>query len=432
MTDTAIMLFTRDLRVRDNPALAAARDAAKRVVPLFVFDDALLARSPNRTRFLLDCLADLGDALVLRRGDPAAEAARLARATGAQAVFLADDVSRTARRRRAALEDAAARDGFEVSFHPGLTVVPPGEVTPSGGDHYRVFTPYWRAWEKTAFREPAPTVRLKAADVPGRRADPATIARKFARGASPDLPRGGETEARARLRAYLGGGLDRYGDERDAPAADATSRLSGYLRFGCLSPLEVVTAAREHGGADEFVRQVAWRDFYHQILAAFPDLPRADYRRPGPPWRDDAAALDAWRDGRTGVPIVDAGMRQLRREGWMHNRVRLITATYLTRFLRVDWRAGLAHFDRWLVDGDAADDPGNWQLVAGTGNTSRPNQYLNPLRQARRFDRDGAYVRRYVPELADLDRRDVHTPWRLDALPAGYPAPLTDPADLDG
>jgi deoxyribodipyrimidine photo-lyase len=193
---------------------------------------------------------------------------------------------------------------------------------------------------------------------------------------------------------------------------DQTSRLSAYLRFGYVSPLAVALGARDRPGGEEFCRQLAWRDFFHQVTAAFPDLARKNYR-PGPKspaWPEDQDALTAWQAGRTGIPIVDAGMRQLADEGFMHNRARMITASFLTRNLGLDWRHGYRHFGQLLADGDVANNAGNWQWVAGTGNNTRPNRVMNPLRQAQRFDPAGDYVRHYVPELAALPPARIHTP----------------------
>lgn len=423
------MLFTRDLRVRDNPALAAAC-RADRTVPVFVFDDGLLDGPfgvPNRVRFLLDALADLRDSLrglggdlVLRRGDPVKEVARLAQRTDATELFIADERSSYARRRLSRLREL----GLKVTVHPGITVVPPGDLTPSGGDHYRVFTPYWRAWEATRWRGIAATPRT--VHLPsGLRGGPLPTFADLTSGTpSPDLAEGGERAGRRRLARWLEDDASDYDTVHDDLAADRTSRLSPYLKFGCVSPREAAEA-----GPAGFRRQLAWRDFHHQVAAAFPDLPRADYRPRGHRWVHDEDALAAWREGITGIPIVDAGMRQLRREGYMHNRARLITASFLTRDLGIDWRQGLRHFNDWLVDGDIANNAGNWQWVAGTGNNTRPGQTMNPLRQASRFDPTGGYVRRYVPELADLDRSHVHRPWTLPAArrsPLDYSSPLLD------
>ncbi len=421
--DTAIVVFTRDLRLHDNPALHLACARARQVVPVFVVDPAIAA-PPNRARFLAESLADLraslrerGGDLVIRDGDPAAEVIALAGETKASAVYLADDVSRYAKARRRKLERECARHRLDLTLTPGLTVVPPGELKPAGGGHYRVFTPYWRAWRAASWRKHCPVprvVQLPALGDTGRIPESAD--------ASPALAPGGETVGRQRFVAWRESQLAGYGENRDD--LDHTSRLSAYLRFGCVSPLEVAIGALDRPGGQEYCRQLAWRDFFYQVTAAFPDIARKDYR-PGAAWHEDQAALDAWRAGQTGIPIVDAGLRQLAAEGFMHNRARMITASFLTRNLGIDWRHGYAHFAALLADGDVAANAGNWQWVAGTGTNTRPNRVMNPLRQARRFDHDGQYVRRYVPELAGLDPADIQTPWKLAPIP-GYPGPIVE------
>ena len=413
--DTAIVLFTRDLRLHDNPALAAACRRARQVVPLFVVDPALTV-PPNRARFLADSLAVLrqelrehGGDLMIRKGDPVAEVIRLATRTAAQAVFVAGDVSRYAARReqRLAQECGAHRVALEVT--PGHAVVPAGDLQPAGGAHYRIFTPYWRAWRAAAWRQPcqAPgAVSVPEGIEPGGLPVPDE-------GSSASLMPGGEWAGQDRASAWLDGPLKTYGDERDLLASDETSRLSAYLRFGCVSPLALARAALPRPSGEEFCRQLAWRDFFHQVTAAFPDIGTEDYRpgSDGPrTWAEDPDALDAWRAGRTGIPVVDAGMRQLTAEGFMHNRARMITASFLTRTLGMDWRHGYRHFRELLADGDVACNAGNWQWVAGTGNNTRPNRVMNPLRQAQRFDPAGDYVRRYVPELAARSKKSIHTP----------------------
>jgi deoxyribodipyrimidine photo-lyase len=431
---TAVVLLTRDLRVHDNPALAAGA-AAEQMVPLFVLDPRLARLSPNRSRFLHQSLADLrarlrarGGDLIIRTGDPVAETMRAAHSAGAEGIALAADVSGYARRRERRLEQECARQRIALRLVPGTTIVPPGAVRPTGGDHYRVFTPYYRAWAAAPWRAEAATVErinLPPGLAVGRL--PAAPA-----GESPAAVPGGETEGVRRLQTWLDH-VGAYDDGHDDLAADATSRLSPYLRFGCVSPLSVANAARGRDGPGPaaFVRQLCWRDFYYQVAAAFPEISTEAYRKAGDAgWRTDADALRHWQQGRTGVPIVDAGLRQLRAEGWMHNRARLITAAFLTKHLGVDWRAGVQWFFRWLIDGDVPNNSGNWQWVAGTGNDTKPYRRFNPIRQAERFDPDGRYVRRYVPELAAVAGRAVHQPWRLpQPVRSGldYPGPLESP-----
>jgi deoxyribodipyrimidine photo-lyase len=425
--DTGIVVFTRDLRVHDNPALHQACQQARQVVPLFVADPAI-STPPNRACFLAESLADLreslrerGADLVLRHGDPAAEVITLAAEVGATAVYLADDVSHYAAARCHGLERECARHRIDLTLTPGLTVVPPAELRPAGGSHYRVFTPYWRAWRASAWREPCPVPRaiaMPAVENVGRL--PAK------QGTSPDLASGGERAGRRRFTVWRQRLLGGYDEHHDDLAGDAASRLSAYLRFGCVSPLEVALGARDRPGGEEFCRQLAWRDFFYQVAAAFPDIARKNYR-PGAAWRHDQHALDAWRAGQTGIPVVDAGMRQLAAEGFMHNRARMITASFLTRNLGIDWRHGYAHFSSLLADGDVASNAGNWQWVAGTGNNTRPNRVMNPLRQARRLDPEGGYVRRYVAELAGLGPDRIHAPWQLTAAErSGYPDPIVE------
>ena len=434
-----VVLFNRDLRVHDHPALAAATERSELVVPLFVIDDTIMGSdfaSPNRVGFLVECLRDLrralqdrGASLVVRTGDPVTEAMRIVDAVGASAVFVTADVGRFAQDRERRL--AAACDGarIELQRFPGVTVVPPGELCATGGGHYRVFTPYWRVWQGHRWRPLAPTRRKIRMP---RDLDEGPIPnwdRLVSGDRSPGVMRGGETEGRDRLHRWLRSSLEGYGDGHDALAADETSRLSPYLHFGCLSSLEVAIKALDREGAEPFVRQVCWRDFHHQVTAEHPRIATVEYRSRNDRWRDDAQELAAWQEGRTGYPIVDAGMRQLAAEGWMHNRARLITASFLTKDLYLDWRVGARWFLGRLIDGDIANNSANWQWVAGTGNDTRPNRVLNPLLQADRYDPDGDYVRRWVPELAHIGGNAIHRPWELRGSLFGevdYPERLVD------
>lgn len=442
----AVVLFTSDLRLHDHPPLRAAQRAADEVVPLFVLDPGVAAAgfdAPNRRAFLADCLTDLdeglrerGGRLVVRSGPVVREVAAVVAESGAREVHIAAGVTGFAHRREEALR--AELDGAGVALHAHdtvITAVAPGTVTPTGSDHYAVFTPYFRRWSQERLRSPGGAPR--AVRVPDGVRGQRPPARSAVEGVSPELPRGGETAGRHRFLDWERSGLDSYEDLHDDLAADGTSRLSPYLHFGALSPVELVARARACGGpgAEAFVRQLCWRDFHHQVLAARPDASSADYRTRHDRWRrtDEAREeVDAWREGRTGYPVVDAAMRQLRHEGWMHNRARLLVASFLTKTLYVDWRVGAAHFLDLLVDGDVVNNQLNWQWVAGTGTDTRPHRVLNPVVQGKRFDPRGAYVRRWVPELRDVDDRFVHEPWRMPAeerAAVDYPEPLVDLAD---
>ncbi len=406
MTQTAVVLFTRDLRVHDHAGLSEAARAYESVLPLFVLDDRLLEpRAANRLSFLLGALADLrrslrslGSDLVVRRGDPVAETIELARAVGAVTVFAGADASSYARTRERRLRSGCAQAGIELRLLETVFAVPPGELAPEGRDNYRVFTPYWCRWcdapLRPVLRSPRrlpPLVGVEPGDLPSlRELTPVSPSR--------ELAPGGETAARRRAEAWLRDGLSRYEHDRDRLAPGASSGLSPYLHFGCLSAVELVARARDLPGSSAFLRQLCWRDFFGQLLAADPRLQRDDLRPPAGGWRDDPEALAAWREGRTGSPLVDAAMRQLAAEGWLPNRARLIAGSFLTRTLGLDWRLGADVFFELLVDGDVASNVGNWQWVAGTGANPRPGRMLDPARQARRFDPDGRYVRRYLPE----------------------------------
>jgi deoxyribodipyrimidine photo-lyase len=430
-----IVLFTRDLRVRDNPTLTEAVQRHDKVVALFVLDDAILRsryNSPNRAAFLADALRDLDDqlgrlggGLVVRRGSVAAEVAKLAREVRADAVHVSTDASGYAQRRAERLRKTLGAVDL-VEHDDTLFVVPPGRITPSGtGDHIAVFTAYHRRWVD---EERRPVLRAPSVDQPAVQKGRIPSRTDICAGeVAPELPRGGESAARELLTRWLRSDAKDYGDVRDALADDATSRLSPYLHFGCLSPLELV---QRGAVTPDFVRQVCWRDFHAQVLAARPLSTTRDYRPRGDRWRRSNRDFDAWRAGRTGLPLVDAGMRQLQREGWLHNRARLIVAHVLVKTLYVDWRWGAQHFIDLLVDGDVANNTMNWQWVAGTGTNSRFNRTYNVTAQAKKYDPDGEYVRRYVEELRGIEGFAVHEPWKLSAdQRTGYPEPIVDVAE---
>jgi deoxyribodipyrimidine photo-lyase len=433
----AMALFTRDLRVRDNPVLTAAHRLSCAVAPIFVLDDAILASNyltPNKAAFLTSALCELNDELkriggqlILRRGQLVAEVVRLVNELSITEVHVAADVSDYSQRREKRLNEALRKQDCRLIVHAAsVTVCDPGEITPAGSDHFAVFTPYYRRWSQTLARKVLAGPR--SLKVPKTHSEPLPDAGQLCLGKpSPQLAVGGETTGRRMLQSWLAGPVDGYDKQNDDLAADATSRFSPYLHFGCLSPNEVVQrTGRSGAGREAFVRQIAWRDFHHQVLAARPDAAQRDYRGRSDAWRHEPQLLDAWRRGRTGYPIVDAGMRQLAAEGWMHNRARLITGSFLTKTMYLDWRQGAAHFMSLLVDGDISNNQLNWQWVAGTGTDTRPNRVLNPQRQAERYDPAGDYVRRWIPELAHIQGAQVHAPWELETFDTDYPNPVVD------
>jgi len=347
--------------------------------------------------------------------------------TQATSIHVSEDVSSRARSRTERLREAARRSRVSVDVHHGITVVPPAELRPStGGDSYQVFTPYLRRWLEAPWRPVdraprhiPPVVGLQLQGIEA-------LDSLVPAGRSQNVIAGGESAARRRLDAFIGNGLEQYDDRRDDLAGDDTSRLSADLHFGCLSPLETAVRVRPLEGGGAFVRQLCWRDFFHQILAARPDSASNDLRGGGRRWNDDRRAFEAWRDGRTGFPVIDAAMRQLAHEGFMPNRARMIVASFLTKDLYIDWRLGAAHFMSLLVDGDVANNQLNWQWVAGTGTDTNPNRVFNPTVQGRRFDPTGEYVRRHVAELTGLDEREIHSPDMATRRRLGYPAPIVD------
>jgi deoxyribodipyrimidine photo-lyase len=458
--------FRKDLRLDDNTALSeAARDAAGDVVPFYVSEPAILRRediAPTRVRFVLGALAALdeglrarGTHLALAHGDAAARVVEAARAAGADAVYWNDEYEPSLRGRDTDVERALRAAGVRVKrFHDRL-VVPPGAVATQAGGPFTVYTPFRRACEALPVSAPAPApARLAPNPLPAR---PLARLEKlgFAAPASAPWP-AGEREARARLDRFAasradaaGHGLATYASGRDVPAEPSTSRLSADLKFGTLGIRRVVAevnAAAAAGGpavresAAKYVAELRWRDFFAHVLWHFPHVEHGAFRPvyDALAWSGSEAGFDAWREGRTGYPIVDAGMRELLATGSMHNRVRMIVASFLTKDLLIDWRRGERHFMRHLVDGDLASNNGGWQWAAGTGTDAAPYfRIFNPVSQGLRFDPEGAYVKRWVPELAALPPALVHAPWEAPPLAlascgvtlgADYPFPVVDHA----
>ncbi|GAA3177158.1 deoxyribodipyrimidine photo-lyase [Blastococcus jejuensis] len=429
----ALLWFRRDLRLADHPALLAARETGD-VLPVFVLDDRLWRPSGNpRRRFLLDCLADLreqtGGALVLRRGDPQQVITELVGETEATSVHVSADAGPYGRERDASVEHALGEVPLVRTGSP--YAVTPGRVTKRDGTPFQVFTPFARAWREHGWRAPAPRPR----DVPwltGVRSEKPPDATTDA-----DLPPAGEAAARAAWRRFRDERLPDYADARDVPGGDGTSRMSAYLKYGCIHPRTLLADLAEIPGdsARRYTDELAWREFYADVLWHRPETAR-EYLKPelqamgyddGP---DAAELVKAWELGRTGFPIVDAGMRQLHAEAYVHNRVRMIVASFLVKDLHQEWTRGARYFLHHLVDGDLASNNHGWQWVAGTGTDASPYyRVFNPVTQGKKFDPDGTYVKRWVPELRDVDARYVHEPWTAPGgVPEGYPEPIVDHA----
>jgi deoxyribodipyrimidine photo-lyase len=434
----AVMWFRRDLRLADNPALLDACGAGddSGVLPLFVVDPALWdpAGAPRRA-YLSRSLAALdvslrerGGRLSVLHGDPVRQVVAAAHEVGAARVHIAADYGPYGHRRDLAVEDALTAAGVELVRTGSPYAVAPGRVTNGSGSPYRVFTPFSRAWLEHGWRDPvaAPDhgTWLALRD-PAPIPDPALPE-------GIDLPEAGEEAARRGWKEFRDGPLGEYGAQRDRPDLDATSHMSVRLKWGEIHPRTLLADLRDRAGesASTFRKELAWREFYADVLFAQPRTAREylrtaladmDYDEPG-------ERFTAWCEGRTGFPIVDAGMRQLRALGWMHNRVRMIVASFLVKDLHVEWQHGARYFMHWLVDADLASNQHGWQWTAGSGTDPAPYfRVFNPTTQGRKFDPDGTYVRRWVPELAGVAAAHVHEPGRSPGgLPPGYPAPIVD------
>ena len=425
MTRTSVMWFRRDLRLSDNPALLAACEADE-VVPLFVVDPLLWSRAGQvRRAYLSRSLAaldeSLGGALVVRRGDPRTVVPGLATEVGATSVHVAADFGPYGSRRDDDVE-AALAGRAELHRLGSPYAVAPGRVLGGSGNPYRVYSAFQRSWAEHGWRDPVdPPARQPWATVRGDGLpdeDPPT---------GLELPPVGERAALAAWRAFRDSRLADYADGRDLPATDGASAMSTYLKWGEIHPRTMLADLGAGTSAATYRKELAWREFYADVLWHHPDSARQDHREeframdhdePGP-------LFEAWKEGRTGFPIVDAGMRQLLATGRVHNRVRMICASFLVKDLHVWWWHGARHFMEWLADADLPSNQLNWQWVAGSGTDAAPYfRVFNPTLQGRKFDPDGAYVRRWVPELREVPAKQIHEP----AGVPGYPGPVVDHA----
>jgi deoxyribodipyrimidine photo-lyase len=431
---TTVCWFRRDLRLADNHAWT---DAAARgpVVPVFVVDPALVRRAGGpRLAYLSACLdaldRSLDGHLVLRVGAPADVLAALAAETGAGAVVHAADTNPYARRRDAAVAARLASLDVEVQVRDSPYAIAPGTVARSGGQPYRVFSAFLRSWLGTGWQGPLPEPKCDLVDGlvsdPWSPPSPATDAH---------IPAAGEVAAHAALDAFMAGPAHRYADDRDLVDLDATSHLSPHLRWGVLHPRQILAFLDASPGHTKFRAELCWREFLADVLARDP---RAAWHNIDASMNTMSVDADAgarerflcWCEARTGFPFVDAGMRQLVATGWMPNRVRMVTASFLVKDLHLPWQWGARHFLDHLVDGDLASNNLNWQWVAGTGIDAAPYfRIFNPTAQSRRFDPSGDYIRRYLPELAGTPSAQIHEPSGSSrGLPRGYPPPIVDHA----
>jgi deoxyribodipyrimidine photo-lyase len=427
---TSVLWFRRDLRLADHPALAAAATEGP-VVGLFVVDPAIWEGAGEVRRAWLGASVralreEAGGALVVRIGDPASVVAQVAREVGATTVHVTGESTPYGRARDARVAASLAAQGAAGRPAGSAYAVAPGALRRGAGTAYQVFPPFARAWRAHGWDDPLPAPNVEWHTLPDD--DAATDALRAT--TRDQLPEAGEAAAWRRWQQFVEEDLDDYDEVRDFPAADRTSRMSPYLKVGAVHPRQLLAALRDRDdpGATRFVTELTWREFYADVLLHHPRSAWADLRPLAIAYDDPGDGFDAWRLGRTGYPIVDAGMRQLAGEGWMHNRVRMITASFLTKDLHAWWPVGARHFLDHLVDGDLASNNHGWQWVAGTGTDAAPYfRVFNPVSQGKRFDPAGDYVRRWVPELAHLLGAAVHEPWRhQDGYAHGYPPRIVD------
>ena len=428
----AVHWFRCDLRLEDNTALLAAIQSAEAVIPVFIFDPAILKSddvSANQLAFMIECLRQLeadivkrGGTLIFRHGPVRREMEAVLRESGASALFYNRDYEPYARERDGEVEKMAASLGVEVHSYRDSVIHEFDEVLKPDGRPYTVYTPYRRKWEAATLSPTQPTGRLSfPAKIKYPRGIPLPSATELGFKVEITLPAAGEKAARKILRQFISRFLSGYDRERNFPAQSGTSAVSPHLRLGTLSPRQIVEEAQKAKLVDNatavatFVSELAWRDFYKMILWHFPHVAKGAFRPQYDQikWDENQKFFAAWCQGKTGFPLVDAGMRQLNTTGWMHNRIRMVTATFLSKDLQISWQWGERYFMQKLLDADLSSNNGGWQWCAGTGTDAQPwFRIFNPLAQAQKFDPEGHYIHRYVPEIDTGD----------------YPAPMVDHA----
>lgn len=450
---TTIVWFRNDLRVHDHPALWTAAHDSDHVVPVFIFNNGILHgkhAGSNRNRFLIESLQDLkqslkrlGADLIVRSGKPADVLLELAQETKSEAVFYTSDYTPYAIQRDKSVKHALVKKSIAFRGFGGRLVVDHlNELRTKNGQIHKVFTPFSRNWLQIGRRE---VVKLpKSLSLPsGVRLGSLPTVESITRHAelSTNVMAGGETAGRERMERWLAQGVDRYHEHNDELSNDGTSRLSPYLHFGCISPRELESALSDSDGARAYHRQLCWRDFYNYVIFNFPHNAVEEFqeRYRHYNWGTDKKLLEAWQQGKTGYPVVDAAIRQLNTEGWMHNRGRLIVGSFLTKDLGLDWRLGERYFMQMLMDGDEANNNGNWQWIASVGVDPAPvyRRLYNPALQQKKFDPEGDYIRKYVPELKNVPKKYLGEPWSMPpdvqekagcVIGKDYPEPIVDHA----
>lgn len=446
-----IVWFRQDLRLTDNPALSAAARTKRPIIPLYILDDTCDWPQGGASRWwlhhslrsLTESLASRGANLILRRGEAGRALHDVIQQTGATAVYWNRLYEPSHIARDTKLKSSL---GVEVQSFNSALLREPWDLKTGAGSSFRVFTPFFRALSASMtavdlLPAPAAFAAATACESDVLEAWRLTPAKPNWASGFPSIWQPGELGAQQRQATFLNSAVSQYANDRDRPDIPGTSRLSPHLHFGEIGPRQVWHAAcatSDEKGAEKFKAEIGWREFSYHLLYHAPEMPSQNLRHEFDafPWRDDEPAFKAWTQGKTGVPIVDAGMRELWATGWMHNRVRMIAASFLTKNLLIDWRRGAAWFWDTLVDADLASNSASWQWVAGCGADAAPYfRIFNPVLQGQKFDAAGAYVKKWVPELAGLNETDVHAPWALDAskrtaagveLGRNYPNPIVD------
>ncbi len=451
-----ILWFRQDLRLADNPALTAALASGAPLIPIYILETNRDVTPLGGAQHwwlhhsLMALIADMkkcGSELILRRGDAAAELKKLVKETGATAVYVNRCYEPGAVKRDTKLKDDLTHHNIVWHSSNGSLLFEPWELKTKQGGSFKVFTPFWRALQASdnSITAPLPAPRKLPAVPPHIKSDDLQNWQLLP--TKPDWATGfadtwqpGEATAKHTLAEFLDDKLSHYANGRNQPALEVTARLSPHLHWGEVSPRTVWYAAQHkmhgnhsvQGNAAKFLSELAWREFNYMLLYYNPDLPDKPYNKKYEnfEWQKNKALLTAWQRGQTGYPIVDAGMRQLWTSGWMHNRVRLITASFLVKNLLQPWQDGADWFLDCLVDADLANNSGNWQWVAGSGADAAPYfRIFNPVLQGKKFDAAGDYVRAWIPELTDIPKKFIHTPWEMEMPPANYPAPIVDLAE---